>query len=129
MTKIQRTSSSGSKKKSVKNDVCMSCPAPCCRDLSMTTKRPRTKTEINELKWYLHFDTVNAYIRNRRWYLLIQGRCIYLNKDNLCKIYSRRSEICRIHLPPYCEHFGQWYDVMIKTPDDLDHYLKGTRKK
>jgi len=46
------------------------------------------------------FYTVKVFIRNRRWYALIKGRCIYLDKKNKCTIYEKRSDICRNHMPP-----------------------------
>jgi Fe-S-cluster containining protein len=71
----------------------------------------------------LQFDTVRVYLRNKRWYMLVNGRCIYLGRDNKCKIYDRRPERCRRHNPPGCERFGRYYDVMLNTPEDLENYL------
>ncbi len=117
---------SGSKPR--KGSVCKACSAPCCRNLAMMITKPRTRTDINELKWYLHFDTVDIFIRNHKWYLMIKGKCIYLNRNKLCKIYARRPQMCRRHQPPDCERFGKWYDILISTPDKLESYLNGGRK-
>lgn len=107
-----------------KNQECKKCSADCCKDLAMMITKPMNKTEINELKWYLHFDTVNIFIRNYKWYLVMKGKCIYLTKDNLCKIYDKRPLRCRRHNPPDCEHFGKYYDDIIIAPDKLEKYLK-----
>jgi len=107
----------------VKKKECRECPALCCRDLAILISRPRTKSEIDSLKWQLHFDTVSVRIRNRRWYLLIKGKCIYLDRNNLCKIYDRRPSRCRRHNPPECEFFGEWFDESITTPEELEAYL------
>jgi Fe-S-cluster containining protein len=96
----------------------------CCKNLSVGICRPRTKTEIEDLKWQLQFDTVSVYIRNNRWYQLIEGRCIYLSPDDRCTRYNDRPEVCRRHNPPNCEFFGEFYDVMIDTPEELDAYLE-----
>ena len=116
------------KNKSIKRKAgeinCRDCLAPCCRDLAMLITKPRNKTEINELKWYLHFNTVDIFIRNHKWYLFIKGKCIFLTKENKCKIYSKRPVRCRKHTPPGCERFGNWYDVLITTPDGIDDFLK-----
>jgi Fe-S-cluster containining protein len=108
---------------------CEKCPALCCKDLSIRILRPRTKAEIEDLKWQLQFDTVRIYIRNGRWYQLVKGRCMYLGDDNRCTIYAERPEMCRKHNPPDCEFFGRFYDVMIETPGDLEAYLARPRKK
>lgn len=105
---------------------CSSCSALCCKDLAILICKPRTRREIDSLKWQLHFDTVSVCIRNRRWYLVIKGRCIYLSRNGLCRIYDRRPSRCRRHNPPECEFFGQWYDVKLSTPDELEVYLKKT---
>ena len=114
------------KTKSDTAEICLKCPATCCKDLAIKILKPRTKAEIEELKWHLHYDTVRVAIRHLRWYLVIKGRCIYLSRNNMCQIYDRRPEKCRKHMPPECERFGEWYDVMLETPDDLEEYL--TRK-
>ena len=108
---------------------CGRCPALCCKNLSIRILRPRTKAEIEDLKWQLHFDTVRVYIRNNRWYELVEGRCMYLTEDNRCEVYPDRPDVCRRHNPPECEFFGKYYDIMIETPDQLEAHLNGHRKQ
>lgn len=107
---------------------CNGCSADCCHDLSFAITRPRTKYEKEKLRWYLHFDTVKIFIRNKRWYALIKGKCTYLDKNNQCTIYSERPDICREHMPPQCERYGKWYDKMISSPEELDRYLNKNKK-
>ena len=90
----------------------------------MMIGKPANRAEIEDLKWQLHFDTVKVYVLNKRWYQLVEGRCIYLNKQNRCEIYENRPEKCRKHNPPNCELYGDYYDVMFETPDDLERYFK-----
>ena len=110
-----------------KNSICIKCPAPCCRDLAMMITKPRTRAEIDDLKWHLHYNTVSVAIRNYRWYLTIKGKCIYLDRNNMCKIYAKRPLKCRQHLPPDCEKFDSWYDVLISRPEELEDYLNGRK--
>jgi len=117
----------GKSGKSRKNDVCIECPAHCCRDLAMEIHRPRTRSEIDSLKWSLMFDTVSVFVRNRQWHMLVKGKCIYLDDDNMCKIYEKRPDTCREHNPPDCERYGKFWDVMIKTPPQLERYLNRSR--
>jgi Fe-S-cluster containining protein len=109
--------------------ACVDCPALCCHDLAIEILRPRLREDIDNLKWHLHFDTVHVAIRHRQWYLVVNGRCIYLDENNLCTIYDRRPDTCRDHNPPDCEKYGLWYHVWIETPDELEDYLKGRWKK
>jgi Fe-S-cluster containining protein len=117
---------SGSKKTDLKQ--CDDCPALCCHDLSIEIKRPRTRHEIDDLKWRLNYDTVGIYLRNRRWHMVVKGRCQFLDEANLCTIYDRRYDICRDHTPPYCEKYDDWYDVMFTHPDELEAYLRAQRR-
>jgi Fe-S-cluster containining protein len=114
-------------KTSVKD--CGTCAALCCHDLSVEIKRPRTKDEIEDYKWRLHYDTVGIYIRNMRWHMIVKGRCQYLDEKNLCTIYDRRDEVCREHMPPDCERFEGWYDVLFTKPEEMEAYLDKSKKK
>jgi Fe-S-cluster containining protein len=121
----RRRRKKSAKEKLDKNDkdVCIKCPSICCHDLTYTISRPRTRADIEELKWDLQYDTVKVFIRNRRWYELIKGRCMYLTESNLCSRYEDRPDKCRNHMPPACEQFGEYYDVLISTPEELEDYL------
>lgn len=110
-------------------NVCKECFAPCCRDLAIMITKPRTKAEVQELKWQLQFDTVKVYVRDYHWSLLVKGKCMYLNRNNLCRVYAQRPSTCRRHRPPECERYGKWYDALITTPDELDSYLIKKKKK
>ncbi len=107
----------------VSRPECRNCPALCCKGFVMPITKPRTRNEIEELKFHIQYETVSAFIRSYRWYLLIDARCMYLTRDNLCRIYERRPQECRRHNPPDCERFAPFYDVMIRTPEELEEYL------
>ncbi len=104
-------------------ELCKECNAPCCRGITMLITKPRTKTEINELTQYLHFDTARVFIRNNKWYLIFDGNCIYLSKKNMCRKYTKRPARCRRHNPPDCERFAEWYDLLFSTPEEFEEYL------
>ena len=111
-----------------KKTTCEKCKADCCHNLAIPTTRPRNRSEIDYLKWHLQYDTVRVFIQSRRWYILVEGKCMYLSKNHLCTIYDRRPAICRDHASENCEATGKWYDVMISTPDELEAYLKHKKK-
>jgi Fe-S-cluster containining protein len=109
--------------------ACGDCPALCCHDLSVTILKPTTKKEVEDLMWHLNYDSVGVYIRNRRWHLIVKGRCQFLDKNNLCTIYEDRFDTCRQHMPPYCERFDDWYDVLFITPFELKEYLEAEQRR
>lgn len=111
------------------NSLCNGCPAICCTNLAMPVDKPRNAEDREDLKWHLHYDTVRVIVRNRRWYLLVEGKCIYLDGNNLCTIYSNRPDKCRRHNPPSCEYYAGYYDVILNTPEDLERYFEEERKK
>lgn len=115
--------------KVAKNPLCRGCPALCCKDLVMPIDKPKTPDDIEELKWHIQYDIVSVFVRSHRWYLLIEAKCTYLSKDNLCKIYDKRPARCRELAPSHCERHGQFYDVMIRTPEALEKYLAGKRRR
>lgn len=116
------------KEKTTEKD-CGTCPAMCCHDLTITISRPRTRDEIEDIKWQLFYETVGVYIRSMRWHLIVKGRCQYLDEKNLCTRYDTRPDICREHMPPDCEKFSDWYDVLFTTPEELEAYLNKSKKK
>ena len=110
-------------------DPCHKCGAKCCHDLVMPIEKPKTDSDVFEMKWELQYDTVNVFIRSHRWYRMVLGRCQYLDKHDRCTIYQRRPSRCREMKPPDCEHFGEFYDTMINTPEELDAYLESRKRR
>ena len=109
--------------KSTTDSKCNDCTALCCRDFTLSTTKPRTRDEIDEMCWYLRMDTARVFVRNYRWHYLFDGNCIYLTKNNLCKIYDRRPPRCRRHDSSFCEKNGDFFDTLITTPEELMEYL------
>jgi Fe-S-cluster containining protein len=95
----------------------------------MPIDKPRTADDVEELKWELQYDTISVFIRSHRWYRMIKGRCMYLDGNNRCKIYDRRPKRCRQMKPPECEHFGEFYQVLLTTPEQLEAYLAERKRR
>ena len=108
---------------------CNKCPAKCCHDLVQPIDKPKNEEDIFELKWELQYDTIRVYIRSHRWYRIIAGRCQYLNDHDRCTIYERRPKRCRELGPPECEACGDFFDVMISTPQELEAHLAKSPKR
>lgn len=103
---------------------CDGCAALCCRGLEESILRPRTMQEFADLRWQLHFSNTHVFIRSKRWYQLTLGSCQYLDDTHFCTIYDERPQVCRDHMPPACERYGEIYDVIFRTPEDLDAWQK-----
>ena len=102
----------------------------CCNGLEETMTRPRTIEEIDNLKWELHFENTKVFIRNKRWYKLTSGRCIFLDDEDMCKKYEQRPQICRDHNPPDCEFYGSIFDLQFESPEDFARFIvKEKRRK
>jgi len=111
------------------NDLCADCPGKCCHKLLVPFNKPRTQSDIDYYRWHLQYDTVSIAIRSHRWYMVVEGRCIYLDERDLCTVYEDRPDTCRDHNPPGCEHYGKWYDKRIKRPEQLEAYFEKEKKK
>lgn len=129
MAKKAKTRRTSQVREAVGNEGCRTCPALCCHTLATCIEKPKDEGDIDFYKWHLFYDTVSLAVRSHRWYLVVKGRCIYLDKNNLCTIYDRRPDICRRHNPPDCERFGPWYDTMVNTPEELTAYLAREKER
>lgn len=110
-------------------DKCDGCPGLCCNGLEESIIRPRTKQEYIDVRWQLHFENINIFIRNKRWYQLTLGACQYLGDDYFCAIYEDRPPVCRDHKPPECERYGDIFDIIFRTPEDFDRWVKKEERK
>lgn len=110
-------------------ELCEGCPALCCRGVEERIKRPRTKLEIESMRWNLHFRASEVFIRNGLWYQLTLSDCVYLMENNLCSNYADRPQVCRSHKPPNCERYYPIYDTILRTPEDLDEWIERDRAR
>lgn len=119
------------KKEKKEINICLEkCDAACCKNLAMDILKPKDNWDIEDLRWKLHFKHVKVYIVNKRWHLLFETKCRYLLKNNRCSIYERRPEVCREHSHLECgEREGNWYDILISTPEELDEYFRKEKRK
>ncbi|MFH1415077.1 MAG: YkgJ family cysteine cluster protein [Elusimicrobiota bacterium] len=106
-----------------KNNTCIKCPSYCCVGYATPITKPRTDREKEDLLWQLQYRAIKVYIKNHRWYILVDSKCMHLKKNNLCRIYDKRPKQCKKHSSDDCEATGQWYDYIFSTPKDLKIYF------
>lgn len=112
------------------SDLCVNkCASACCVGLSIPTNSPKTKEEREELRFYVIHERVEVYIRNKRWYILINEKCMNLNRKNLCMEYETRPSICRDFSNAECEYWGDYYDEKFTTDKELVAYFDKKKKK
>ncbi len=105
------------------NEKCIGCAALCCHDLTLPVPPPTNEAIIAHLKWRLHFDTVKIGIIKEDWFMMVVGRCMFLDEQNMCSIYETRPQQCQDYNPPFCERYFKAYDRIFSSPMELDAYL------
>lgn len=113
---------------------CRKCDAKCCRYFAFQISAPRTKHDIENIRWYLAHKGVTVFIDRRRWHIEVANKCRYLMKNHRCRIYDKRPAICREHSITSCEAVaGDFsHDYVFKNMKEFDKYLeekKARRKK
>ena len=83
--------------------TCAKCTGLCCRYITQEIKRPRNKSDLDDLRWQMIHQGINVLIMSRRWYLQIEAVCQHLLPDNLCAIYEDRPQACRDYMPDPCD--------------------------
>ena len=128
----KKSEAKGKKKYSAKEltKMCIECKGKCCRYFSLEIDTPDCKKEYEEIRWYLCHTNTQVFIDEEKWYLLVNNKCKHLGKDNLCKSYDDRPEICREHEQDDCEIDDSiFYDEIFKNEKDFRKYLKDNGEK
>lgn len=109
------------------------CDSECCAYVSVYLDPPRSKTAFDEIRWFLAHENVSVYRdHDKQWIVEFKTPCSYMNPDNTCASYETRPEVCAKYAPDICTFNtkGKIYDgVMLRTPKDLDAFLKKRAKK
>ncbi len=116
------------REKNVDIEACADCKSMCCYDLVMEIDAPRSEKDLATLKWYLHFKHSFIFIYKNIWYHLVRSECRYLDTNTyLCTNYKDRSSKCRDHMPPKCERYEKWYDILFDDQRKLENYVYGKK--
>ncbi|MFC1567030.1 YkgJ family cysteine cluster protein [bacterium] len=119
-----------SKKKDFIPD-CKNCEGECCSYVTIQIDEPEDQSDYETLRWYLLHENVHVFKDEERdWYVEVKSKCKALGKDNQCRIYDKRPEICRDHGLGHeeCEFYGDPYEVIFTSVEELEKYLKKKRK-
>lgn len=88
---------------------CKKCGSICCKHIALEIDKPKTKQEIDQVRWYLLHKNVEVFIDNdKNWFLKFATNCKELS-NGLCKSYTKRPKICKDYpnKDNYCEFEGE----------------------
>jgi len=86
------------KKKKADELSCAECGARCCRYVATQIDEPSSKSEYDDIRWYLMHDKVSVFIdHDGDWFLEFKSDCLALDDDLRCGNYEDRPRICRKH--------------------------------
>jgi Fe-S-cluster containining protein len=106
------------------------CRARCCRYLTVTIPAPKLKADFDEMSWFLAHEDVSLYVYGRRWHLEMRARCRYLKRDNLCRIYETRPEVCRQYAMDACEYPKRpRHTLQFDSRDEFDAWWARKRER
>lgn len=101
------------------------CGAMCCRYVTTKIDAPRTKTDWDEIYWFLCHENVEVFIEARKWYVLFASPCRNLDGKSRCVAYAVRPHVCRGHKEENCEYWGEEEGrLTLRTPEDLKKHMK-----
>lgn len=111
--------------------LCEHCTAVCCRYIALPIDTPETKSDFDDVRWYLLHDGVSAFIEDGDWYLNIATSCRHLQPDFRCGIYETRPRICREYSTDNCDyHSGDYgWEEHFTCPEHIDAYRRMLAKQ
>jgi len=104
---------------------CDECKGECCRKLAFCIESPKNVIDFQDMKWYLYHEGTIVYIDNEGdWMVQVPVKCSKLDKDGRCTIYKDRPPICRLSKVEECEKNTNEMEVVFRTVEDLEKYMK-----
>ena len=114
-------------------EKCQACGGKCCRYVAVEIDEPETKTDFDDILWYVAHRKVSVFIEDGGWYINFDTKCRYLTRDNRCAIYDHKPNICTEHSDDECEESdGESDRIELHTPAEVEafmaQWLKDRRK-
>ena len=106
---------------------CEKCTGLCCRYFALPIETPEDKGDFDDIRWYLCHEDVTVFVEDGDWYLNIKNKCKHLSgKDNRCKIYNKRPNICRGYKHDDCDFVeGEYnYELHFTSDKQMEEYIK-----
>ena len=106
---------------------CERCGGKCCEYVAIEIGRPTTKTEFDNIRWYLAHRNVNVFIdHKKKWHIEFRSPCENLTKDKKCLMYERRPHICRRHgiREQECEFYDSPHLLYLTSIIDFEDHMR-----
>lgn len=106
---------------------CAECGGRCCKYVAIETEKPASKTDYDNIRWYLLHENVNVFVdHDGRWYVEFKTPCSSQLGDNSCASYSNRPEICKEHGAGEgeCEFYDSPYREYFSGEKEFTGYLE-----
>ncbi len=109
---------------------CRGC-SDCCEYIAIPISRPRSKSDFDELFWYLLHQNIWIFVDDENdWFVQVNTPCSALS-EHRCGVYRRRPHLCREYSVEECTTYapGDPDKYLFKSPDDLREFVKLHRPK
>ena len=106
---------------------CEKCRGLCCRYFALPIETPEDKDDFDDIRWYLCHKDVTVFVEDGDWYINIKNKCKHLSdKDNRCKIYNKRPNICRGYKHDDCDFVeGEYnYELHFTSDKQMEEYIR-----
>lgn len=108
----------------MENKTCCGCKGKCCKYITIEIKEPKTKQEIDTIRWYLLHKGVEIFIEDGVWNAQFNGKCKKLGKDFRCMDYENRPDVCRDHSIEICERYDKTKYTCFRNTGEFDDWIK-----
>ncbi len=104
---------------------CDECDGKCCKYVVLEITGPKSVIGVEEIRWLLSHKNIFIFKDDENtWHAEFQTPCKYLDNQNKCKIYEKRSTVCRDHNHEECELNNEDGFNHILNFSDLDEFDK-----
>jgi uncharacterized protein len=106
--------------------LCEHCTAACCRYIALPIDTPETRTDYDDIRWFLLHESVSVFVEDGDWYIAFVTPCQHIQPDHRCGIYETRPRVCRQYTTDDCDyHSGDYgWEQHFAAPEHLDAYVQ-----
>ncbi len=111
--------------------ICQNCNGKCCKHIALEIDTPKTKEDFENIRWFVAHKNVNVYVdEDGAWHVEFLTPCKFLGKNNLCKIYGQRPEICKEYDQNECVFHNDYEEKhTFSSLADVDKFIAKKFKK
>ncbi|MFH1972279.1 MAG: YkgJ family cysteine cluster protein [archaeon] len=111
--------------------TCDQCDGECCRDVTVELDEPEDMKDWEDIRWMVAHENVSVYLDNEDdWVVEFRTPCTQLDKNNKCKIYNKRPDMCKNHEEDNCVKNGEGdvHKLKFDTIEEVDEYIEKVAK-